>query len=279
MLRLAYALHLLVKAHDRCPDLRVRDVGYDLNPVRCRRSNNLLERRLVLPGQTLCQAERQLFDSPLLQIAQSGVVHAKSLGYRLRGRASVVEVLLPARLVEELLHPSSGTHIPTLRRIPAVTQALIPAFLGFLVLGLANSRISPYAVPMSRQEDRISAFAGLGEAVKRLRKAARLRQDEVAARAGVSLNTISKLESFGGKGEGKGQYSPTIATLAAVLDALDCSAFDLVKIVHDIQGRPVFMEPGEGLDAHEQRRRIARNVDRLDDDLLLLREELNLDRR
>lgn len=60
----------------------------------------------------------------------------------------------------------------------------------------------------------------LGQALRWLRLHSKLRQREVAERAGITSSMLSSYES--------GKKAPTLATLSKILQAMECSLLDLV---------------------------------------------------
>src|SRR5882762_506324 len=83
-----------------------------------------------------------------------------------------------------------------------------------LILG-ANAGTGHEIHPPTRSPARVAMMAGegLGPTLKRLRSAARLTQEELAERSGISARTISDLE----RGLRNGVYPHTARRLAAAL--------------------------------------------------------------
>ncbi len=63
----------------------------------------------------------------------------------------------------------------------------------------------------------------MGEELRKARERARLTQEQLSFRAGLSCPYVSQLE--------RNLKSPTVATLFLICDALDVSAADVVKRV------------------------------------------------
>jgi len=76
-----------------------------------------------------------------------------------------------------------------------------------------------------KQPDVDDILIGFAKSLRRLRRARKLSQQELALRAGRSMQYISLLESS--------KYQPTLETIALLSHALDMSLTELVKEVED----------------------------------------------
>jgi len=76
-----------------------------------------------------------------------------------------------------------------------------------------------------KQPDVDHVLIGFAKALRRLRRARKLSQQELALRAGRSMQYISLLESS--------KYQPTLETIALLSHALDMSLTELVKEVEE----------------------------------------------
>jgi transcriptional regulator with XRE-family HTH domain len=63
----------------------------------------------------------------------------------------------------------------------------------------------------------------LGLAIKELREARRLTQEELATQAGTTVGTVSRMEAA--------KSAPAWATVMQIIEALDVSLLDLVRAV------------------------------------------------
>jgi transcriptional regulator with XRE-family HTH domain len=69
----------------------------------------------------------------------------------------------------------------------------------------------------------------LGLAIKEMREARRLTQEELATRAGTTVGTISRMEAA--------KSAPAWATVMQVIDAMDVSLSDLARTVEKARRR------------------------------------------
>jgi transcriptional regulator with XRE-family HTH domain len=69
----------------------------------------------------------------------------------------------------------------------------------------------------------------LGFAIKELREARRLTQEELATRAGTTVGTISRMEAA--------KSAPAWATVMQAIDAMDVSLSDLARTVEKARRR------------------------------------------
>lgn len=76
----------------------------------------------------------------------------------------------------------------------------------------------------------MTEFAGLGRALKLLRKGVGLKQKELAARAGITPAMISNYETE--------KAMPQIPTVESLLAALGKDRFDLLNAIEEVNGRP-----------------------------------------
>jgi len=68
----------------------------------------------------------------------------------------------------------------------------------------------------------VDAKIAFGTALKRVRKEAKISQEKLALEAGLERVHISRLE--------RGLFQPSLSTIFAIADALDCSAGYLVDL-------------------------------------------------
>lgn len=75
----------------------------------------------------------------------------------------------------------------------------------------------------------------LGQALRWLRLHRKLRQREVAQKAGITSSMLSSYES--------GKKTPTLATLFKILEAMDCALIDLVRALDLVAGEQAGTPP------------------------------------
>ena len=88
---------------------------------------------------------------------------------------------------------------------------------------LAGAVVSPYTSRL------LGSLDGLATALRLLRKAEAMSQEDLATRAGIGIAMVSRYE--------RGTETPQIKTLARLLDAMELTAHDLAEALDSVNGR------------------------------------------